>query len=41
MALPAMAHPYLPALATLIPYGAFYLLLADPSQLPKRFRVFG
>jgi hypothetical protein len=41
MALPAMAHPYLPALATLIPYGAIYLLLADPSQLPKRFRVFG
>ncbi|MGD1070386.1 MAG: murein biosynthesis integral membrane protein MurJ [Bryobacteraceae bacterium] len=36
--LPAMRHPYLPALATLIPYGALYLLLADPSQLPRRFQ---
>jgi putative peptidoglycan lipid II flippase len=41
LALPAMAHPYLPALATLIPYGSAYLLLADPGQLPKRFRVWG
>jgi putative peptidoglycan lipid II flippase len=36
--LPAMRYPYLGALATLIPYGALYLLLADPSQITKRFR---
>jgi putative peptidoglycan lipid II flippase len=38
--LPAMHRPILAALATLLPYGALYLLLADPAQIPKRFRLF-
>jgi putative peptidoglycan lipid II flippase len=39
--LPPMNRPIPAALATLIPYGALYLLVADPGQIRRRFRTFG
>ena len=40
LALPALAHaPKVRAVATLIPYGLVYFLLADPSQIMRRLKA--
>jgi putative peptidoglycan lipid II flippase len=39
LALPGLHEPKLRAIATLIPYGLVYLLLADPAQIAQRLKA--